>query len=310
MACRWRADSAVLRLERKGVQGRLVLQRLDVVLLAVELGVHVQEDREESRRHLILEAPAERPRAGRVHVDRAHVRHEHFEGAADRDVEAAAVPAVVRHVHRLEQHLRDARERLDHRRVGPVHRNRGLVVVERGRQPERADRGGKAPPEMRQPGHEARSEHEVVCADLTRILALVQAGIRERLTIGVDELVEPQLVGHRGAGNLGLLTRTRLVQEAERQPDADQDHGDDRAGHQPGNPGPARRFRESFPQTVQEPQNPGGDEDPAVQPRAVEEAAEAELRAVLRYLLDLARRLQHPALCPTCSRPDRSPASW
>ena len=81
------------------VPQRLIVQHLDVVLLAVQLGFHVEKHRQEAGRDLVFEPPAERPGAGRVHVDRADVRHEDLERAAQGDIQAlSGSRTVVRHI--------------------------------------------------------------------------------------------------------------------------------------------------------------------------------------------------------------------
>ena len=137
-----------LRHDRRLVPQRLVVQHLDVVRLAVQRRVHVEEQRQEARRDLVLEPPAERPRPGRVHVDRADVRHEHVDRAPQRDVQALRVPRVVRHAELLEQRLLHAREGLDRERVRPVHGDRRVVVVERRLQAEGRDRRAEAPAQV------------------------------------------------------------------------------------------------------------------------------------------------------------------
>jgi hypothetical protein len=54
-----------------------------------------RKERKKSRGDLILQPAAEGPRPGRVHVDRVDVRHEHLEGAPQRDVQSPRIPGVV-----------------------------------------------------------------------------------------------------------------------------------------------------------------------------------------------------------------------
>jgi hypothetical protein len=107
----------------------LVAERLDVDLLAVDLAVVVEEQRQEAGGDLVLEAPPEGPGAGRVHVDRADVRDEDLKRPPERDVQTLGVPGVVRHVEILKERLPGPRERRDRRRVCPVHGDRRVVVV-------------------------------------------------------------------------------------------------------------------------------------------------------------------------------------
>ena len=66
-------------------------------------------------------------------------------------------------------------------RVRPVHRHRGVVVVEGAGQPERRDRRTEAPAQVREAAHERRRQPEVVGAQLPVVLPLAEPGVGERL---------------------------------------------------------------------------------------------------------------------------------
>jgi hypothetical protein len=94
------------------VPQRRVVEQVDVILLPVEAGAHIQERRQEAGRHLILQAATEGPSAGRVHIDRIDARDEHVDGAPQWYRQSLPVPGIVRYVELLKQDLTDPREGL------------------------------------------------------------------------------------------------------------------------------------------------------------------------------------------------------
>src|SRR5262249_2014550 len=74
------------RLDFHFVPQVLIAKHFNVVFLAVEFGAHVEEKREETRRHLILGSPPERPSAGCIHVDSVNVGDEDLDPTPQRDV--------------------------------------------------------------------------------------------------------------------------------------------------------------------------------------------------------------------------------
>ena len=92
-----------------------------MILLAVELGVHVEKHGEEARRDLILRPPTERPSPSRVHIDRAYIWNEDLQGPSQANIQPLSVPGVVGHIQFLEKGFPDAGKRLRDERVCPVH---------------------------------------------------------------------------------------------------------------------------------------------------------------------------------------------
>src|SRR5204863_167711 len=81
----------------------------------------------------------------------------------------------------LEDDPSHTRKRRGGEAVGAVHRDLRVVVVERRRQAEGADRRPEPPPEVGQPLDEVRREPEVGRTELAVVLALAQAGAGGRL---------------------------------------------------------------------------------------------------------------------------------
>src|SRR5262249_35034594 len=110
-------------LDRRPVPQLLIVQEIDVILSALEYRPPVEEQREETGRYLILEAPPERPCARRVHVDGTDIRDEDLERASQRDVQPLLVPRLIGHGELLEERLLDPRECRDGAVVCPVNRH-------------------------------------------------------------------------------------------------------------------------------------------------------------------------------------------
>src|SRR6516225_9248391 len=106
-----------------------VVEQFDVIPFPIEVGAHIQERRQEAGRDLVLQAATEGPCAGRVHIDRIHVRDEYVDGAPQWYRQSLPVPRIVRHVELLKQDLADPREGLQDTGIGPMNRDRRIVVI-------------------------------------------------------------------------------------------------------------------------------------------------------------------------------------
>src|SRR6516225_10702787 len=116
-------------LDRDAVPQRRVVEQFDVISFPIEVGAHIQERRQEAGRDLVLQAATEGPCAGRVHIDRIHVRDEYVDGAPQWYRQSLPVPRIVRHVELLKQDLADPREGLQDTGIGPMNRDRRIVVI-------------------------------------------------------------------------------------------------------------------------------------------------------------------------------------
>ena len=94
--------------------------------------------------------------------------------------------------------------------VGFVDGDGRVIVVERGAQSERTDRGPKAPSQMGEACDERRAERKIVRTNLLVILALIQRRIRERLAIRVYELVLLELFIGSSWDQIGELLGPKL----------------------------------------------------------------------------------------------------
>ena len=149
---------------------------------------------QETGRYLVLQSPAEWPGAGRIQVNRIDVGDENVNWAPQGYWQSFRIPRIIRHVEFLKQDLFDTRKGLGHQLVGPIDRNRRIVVVERAGEPESRDRRSEPPAEMTQPLDEMRGQPEIVRAQLPVVFALAECRIGKGLAVGIYELVSLQLL--------------------------------------------------------------------------------------------------------------------
>jgi len=102
-----------------------------MIFFPIDAGVHVEKRRQKTGRYLVLQSPAEWPGAGRIQVNRIDVGDENVDWAPQGYWQSFRIPRIIRHVEFLKQDLFDTRKGLGHQLVGPIDRNRRIVVVER-----------------------------------------------------------------------------------------------------------------------------------------------------------------------------------